>query len=200
MSVVCCFSFSTPAGECGGERRSARGIRRSDACLLFRSRTPILSERRGSETRACGAREARGAEKNARPVAKRAPLLGARETPSRSTSKPTRDPPPRRRRGGATCRCCWYTRIRKAKPPPRHALASALWFRTSRLPTVISGRVGSKERDALTQGSNERSRRRRGVPPSGEAVERFSRKVKKRRKDPIRDFSFFFGFNLERIR
>lgn len=34
----------------------------------------------------------------------------------------------------------------KAKPPPRHALASALWFRTSRLPTVISGRVGSKRR------------------------------------------------------
>ena len=34
----------------------------------------------------------------------------------------------------------------KAKPPPRHALASALWFRTSRLPTVISGRVGSKKR------------------------------------------------------
>ena len=34
----------------------------------------------------------------------------------------------------------------KAKPPPRHALASALWFRTSRLPTVISGRAGSKSR------------------------------------------------------
>lgn len=31
----------------------------------------------------------------------------------------------------------------KAKPPPRHALASTLWFRTSRLPTVISGRVES---------------------------------------------------------
>ena len=31
----------------------------------------------------------------------------------------------------------------KAKPPPRHALASTLWFRTSRLPTVISGRAES---------------------------------------------------------
>ena len=35
----------------------------------------------------------------------------------------------------------------KAKPPPRHALASALWFRTSRLPTVIST-VASGRRDA----------------------------------------------------
>ena len=49
----------------------------------------------GAETRACGAREARGAEKNARPVAERVPPLGARKTPPGSTSKPART----RRRG-----------------------------------------------------------------------------------------------------
>ena len=191
---------------CGRVRRkgrSARGIRRSDACLLFRSRTPILSERRGSETRACGAREARGAEKNARPVAKRAAPLGARKTPPGSTSKPTRT---RRRGDVANGRRARVVGIRESEG---EASAEARLGERVVVPheQVADGHFRSRRveemRVSLTQGSNERSRRRRSVPPVRAARAGVERSCAKSEKDPSHRFAiflFFFWFQFERIR
>ncbi len=175
-------------------------------CYFGRARA-ILSERRGSETRACGAREARGAEKNARPVAKRAPSLGARKTPPGSTSKPART---RRRGDVANGRRARVVGIRESEG---EASAEARLGERVVVPheQVADGHFRSRRveetRVSLSQGSNERSRRRRSVPPvrAARCVEWrglgyfFSRKVKKIRMSH-RFAPFFLGFNLERIR
>ena len=112
-------------------------------CYFGRARA-ILSERRGAETRACGAREARRKTRDRWPNARhhsvrekhRRDRLRSRHAPAAEATSRMGDVP-----------VLLVYANPKAKPPPRHALASALWFRTSRLPTVIST-VASGRRDA----------------------------------------------------
>jgi hypothetical protein len=137
-------------------------------------------------------------------VAKRAPPLGARKTPPGSTSKPTRT---RRRGDVANGRRARVVGIRESEG---EASAEARLGERVVVPheQVADGHFRSRRveetRVSLTQGSNERSRRRRSVPPvrAARAVEwrGLARKVKKIRVTDSRFFFIFFGFNLERIR
>ena len=156
-----------------------------------------------SEARACGAREARGAEKNARPVAKRAPSLGARKTPPGSTSKPART---RRRGDVANGRRARVVGIRESEG---EASAEARLGERVVVPheQVADGHFRSRRveetRVSLSQGSNERSRRRRSVPPVRAARAGVERSCAKSEKDPSPRFAiflFFFWFQFERIR
>ena len=78
-----------------GETRAVPKVRCARLSFVISSSRAILSARRPSEARACGAREARGATGNARPAARHAAALDARKTPPRSTSRTART----RRRG-----------------------------------------------------------------------------------------------------
>jgi hypothetical protein len=91
-------------------------------------------------------------------------------------------PPPRRRREWATCPCCWYTRIQRRslrRGTPWRARCGSARADYRRSFPVASGRRNGR---VAFQGSNERSRRRRSVPPvraarawSGEVLVTFSR-------------------------
>ena len=127
MNVVCWFAFSMPARSREKEEKSAS---RSDA-RAGRGRAPRRRRARNARRDAPRRVSARG-DGRERPVAfgdarmKRGGSRGRARVPAAVAAS----------RMGFVPWLFVYANP-KAKPPPRHALASALWLRTRMFPTVI---------------------------------------------------------------
>lgn len=145
VNVVCCFSFSRPAGRCGEDRVKRVRYQRSDARVcrsLFRPlarffRHAVRRRRARAERSRLEARR----ETRDRPLDTRRHSMRGKHRRDRHHERHVPAAEATSRMGDVPVLLVYANP--KAKPPPRHALASTLWFRTSRLPTVISGRVGS---------------------------------------------------------